>query len=417
MNRHRLALRPRTIVLLAILLSAVLLGPAVLAAAQETPDVFSIKAEAGDDPATTEAGYFVFDLAARGEASGAVRLTNPTDAAITVDLLAVDAITANSGGSAFATADATPVAAGVWVQIEEAEVVMEPETDTVIEFTVEVPDDTAPGQYLAGFSAAVRPEASDETPDAAVANEAGASIDPRTRYVIGVQIDVDGEWTPSLQVDDVALIEQPSGSFIGISLRNDGDTFLRPTGTLTLTDDQGAVVVTQSIEMGTFITGTGVTFPVAWPGGAATGDYRSHVELAYGDGQTATFDGTLTVAAAAASTITVSALDVTGVHDNATGDLQYVDVAIAIDNPAAAVPNARLTLMVSRDGEPVEAVVLSSGMTVQAGPGAVNQRYFPPGGWTPGSYTFAVSIETVDPVSGEAILIVAAEGATPIVVD
>jgi hypothetical protein len=137
--------------------------------------------------------------------------------------------------------------------------------------------------------------------------------------------------------------------------------------------------------------------------------------VAYGDDQSATYDGTFTVGDDVAA-MTVATFAVTEARDAASGELHYLDVRITIDNPAAAVPNARLTLRVTRDGQPVEDVVLGSALTIQAGPGEVRQRYFPPGGWTPGTYAFVLIVETVDPGSGQAIVVLTADATTTVVV-
>ncbi|MEA2512126.1 MAG: hypothetical protein QOJ59_1613 [Thermomicrobiales bacterium] len=415
MARRRPCL-PTTLILILVALLASTVGAGVRSvAAEDTSPGLTVKAEPGTDPATTARGYFVYALASGTRATGEVRLANPTDHAISADLAAVDAITANNGGSAFGTGEVGPTAVGTWLTLDTTRVTMQPGKDHVVGFTVRVPKNATPGQYLAGLAVAARPDEGAATPVTADANQAGATIDLRVRYVIGVEVDVAGEWTPSLQIDDVHLIAQPSGPVLGIDLRNDGATFLQPTGSLTVTNAAGSILIQHPIAMGTFVTGTEVTYPIAWPGGPVAGTYNAHVALAYGDDQTATYDGTFTVGDDVAA-MTVSTFAVTEARDPASDELQYVDVRITIDNPAAAVPNARLTLHVTRDGQPVEDVVLGSSLTIQAGPGEVSQRYFPPGGWTSGTYAFAVTIETVDPSSGQAIVILTADAITTIVV-
>lgn len=56
---------------------------------------------------------------------------------------------------------------------------------------------------------------------------------------------------------------------------------------------------------------------------------------------------------------------------------------------------------VSRDGELVEDYPLNSSLVVQAGATEIQQRYIPLGSWEPGEYTFALTLEAVDPASGQ----------------
>ncbi|HET6263115.1 MAG TPA: DUF3324 domain-containing protein, partial [Chloroflexia bacterium] len=149
-----------------------------------------------------------------------------------------------------------------------------------IDFTVRVPQSAGPGQFLAGISAFVA-----NVPPTAGADQGGtrlgASVTTQMRYVIGVQVDIEGAWTPSLKVDSVALVQQPSGPFIGISMKNDGNVFLKPGGTIVMTDTAGRRVLDQPIKMGTFVPGTGVVYPVRWSGELASGAYNVQVSLDY----------------------------------------------------------------------------------------------------------------------------------------
>src|SRR5699024_10925594 len=84
-----------------------------------------------------------------------------------------------------------------------------------------------------------------------------------------------------------------------------------------------------------------------------------------------------------------------------TDALQAVNVGVTLANPDAAIPSAQLTLHVSRDGELVEDYPLNSSLVVQAGATQIQQRYVPLGSWEPGTYTFALTLEAVDPNTGQ----------------
>lgn len=254
---------------------------------------FEIGPEPGDDPATTASGYFVYELAAGAAATGRVRLRNPSAEPVTVELAPVDAETAQTGGSAFAGIGAEPVAAGTWLRLDESRVTLAPDDDVSVGFTVQPPEAIAPGQYLAGISAHV-PVAPHATPETG-ADQAGASVTVQSRYVIGVQVDVPGAWTPSLTITGAEALEHPSGTKLGIAVRNDGDTFLRPQGSVTLANAEATPILTEPITLGTFLTGTDITYPVAWPGVPVGGEYGVEVELNYADDQVATYSGRLTV--------------------------------------------------------------------------------------------------------------------------
>ena len=268
--------------------------PEASPAAAGPGSAFAISPAPGADPSTTEQGYFVYELAAGAEATGSVRLENTSQDPVTVELTAVDAETAQAGGSAFASAETSPTAAGTWVRLDTPQVTLEPGEQTSVSFTVEPPAETAPGQYLAGLAAYIPAEPEGTSADLG-ANQAGASIVMQTRYVIGVQIDVPGEWTPALEITGASALEQPSGTKLGIAMRNSGDTFLQPEGSVTLTDAAQTPVLQQPIALDTFVTGTDITYPIAWPGAPQAGEYGVAVELRYADDKVARYSGMLAV--------------------------------------------------------------------------------------------------------------------------
>jgi len=246
------------------------------------------------DQAVTAKGYFIYKVQGSTLMTGSVLLKNPGSAPVTIQIAAVDALTAQIGGSAFATSEVTPTEVGTWLTFAESSITLAAGTQKPVDFTVTVPATASPGQYLAGISAYVPSVGA--TPGANLDGSGmGVSVTMQTRYVIGVQVDIEGEWTPALTIDSVAIIEQPSGPFIGVHMKNDGDVFHKPSGTIVLTDTTGKRVLEKRIEMGTFVPGTDVTYPVKWSGELAAGSYRVRVSLDYAENRNAIYEGQLEV--------------------------------------------------------------------------------------------------------------------------
>src|SRR5688572_4931432 len=93
-------------------------APASAMAAAPSSAVFGIAPEAKADPAAAARGYFVFELASGASATGSLHLRSPGSEPVTIELAAVDSLTAQTGGSAFMTSDAAPVAAGAWLRLD-----------------------------------------------------------------------------------------------------------------------------------------------------------------------------------------------------------------------------------------------------------------------------------------------------------
>jgi hypothetical protein len=288
---------------------------------------FRISPVPASDPAITARGYFIYKVQSSTNVTGSVMLKNPSSVPLTIQLAAVDAITAQTGGSAFTTSDVTLTRAGTWLKFAETSVTLPAGMQKPVDFTVTVPKNLKPGQYLAGISAYIP-----TVPPTAVAGQdgtkMGASITTQTRYVIGVQLDVQGVWTPSLKIETVDLVQQPSGPFIGVTLKNDGDEFLKPSGSLVMTDTTGTRVLDQPIDMGTFVPGTSVLFPVKWSGVMAPGMYHVHVRLSYAKTGIAIYDSPLEISAASVAKVTAETTEVPGVIGS---------ISPAIDSPQAPV--------------------------------------------------------------------------------
>lgn len=317
------------------------------AQAEETG--FSISPVPASDPAITANGYFIYKVQSSTSVTGSVMIKNPGSVPLTIQLAAVDAITAQTGGSAFTTADVTPTRAGTWLKFAESSVTLPAGMQRPVDFTVTMPKSLKPGQYLAGISAYIP-----NVPPTAVAGQAGtkmgARITTQTRYVIGVQLDVQGTWTPSLKIEAVALVEQPSGPFIGVTLKNSGDEFIKPSGSIVMTNTAGTRVLDQPIEMGTFIPGTSVVYPIHWSGVMAPGMYQVHVKLAYAKTGIATNDSPLEISAAKVVKVSAVATQAPGV--------------IGSSEPVAEIPQAPVQSAVTaqaQDGSNKLLWVLGSG--------------------------------------------------------
>jgi hypothetical protein len=274
-------MRSLTLASLLIIFSLVFALPSH-ASGQGTADEmgFGIAPVPVSDPSVTANGYFVYKVQSRGSVTGSVMLKNPSSRPLTLQLAAVSAMTSQAGGSAFAASDATPEGAATWLKFAESSVILPAGMQKPVDFTVSVPHSARPGQYLTGISAYIA-----NVPPTAGAgqggNRLGASVTMQMRYVIGVQVDIEGAWTPSLKVDSVALVQQPSGPFIGVHMKNDGSVFLKPSGTIVMTNTAGKRVLDQPIKMGTFVPNTEVVYPVRWVGELAPGTYQVQVSLDY----------------------------------------------------------------------------------------------------------------------------------------
>ena len=290
----------RVIAAIAVALSAFLAPPASSSAQGDAnASQFSFSPVQPGDPAVTEKGYFVYGLRPGAGAAGRVRLQNTAGRTVAIELAALDAETAQTGGSSFAPTGTEPKAVGAWVRLAERSVVLRPGEQKEVGFSVRAPESAEPGQYLAGIAAYAPSKPNGATKRGE--KQASASVDVRTRYVIAVQVDVPGPRVPSLTISSVSLVEQPAGAYIGVAMENDGAVLLRPSGSIRLTGSGGERVLEETIEMGTFVTGTEATYPVALPRAVRPGRYGVEVKLSYAEGKAASYDGSIAIGAPASA--------------------------------------------------------------------------------------------------------------------
>ncbi len=291
-------MRIRLIVsLLFSILAAGFVGPLTTQAARTGgAAAWGIVAVPDQNPATTAKGYFVYPLQPDARANGQILVQNPGTTPVTIDLTAVTAQTAQNGGSAFATESGAIGGIAGWIALSEPQATVAAGTQRTIDFSVHVPAAIKPGQYLAGIAASETPTAS--AAQAGTTPKLGASITMHKRYIIAVETDVPGAWVAAMSIAKVAVEDHPSGTGLGIQMRNDGDVFLTPSGAITVTNAAGARILTQPIPMGTFVTGTAVTYPIGWAAKPVAGTYRVAVDMAYANGKHATYNDTFTISPA-----------------------------------------------------------------------------------------------------------------------
>ena len=166
----------------------------------ETLPEFSVTAESeAGAPVSTETGFFIFELDADSSGEAAVGIINSDpERDLYVELNIVDAITSQGGGAAYSETGHPVSGVGTWIDVTDDTVTVPAGQAGLVFFTVKVPDDAAPGQYLAGISIWHDLEAYEGTPEADGTNsttgtQAGVQI--RSRYVLPVQINVPGDWT------------------------------------------------------------------------------------------------------------------------------------------------------------------------------------------------------------------------------
>ncbi len=186
------------------------------------------------------------------------------------------------------------------------------------------------------------------------------------------------------------------------AIENTGNIRVRPEGTLTLTDANGAQVVDAQIAMSSVYAGDQTTFQILLPSPLAEGTYTASVDLKDPDtGAVASIASQEVTVAKPVAPAPVSITNLTIAPMPSADNVVFAQVSATIANTGSPVSGGEVSLQVFRDGVQVDDKVLATSMTIQNGDTAIDQTYIPQSGkWDAGSYTFQLTLSSIDPSTG-----------------
>lgn len=261
---------------------------------------------------------------------------------------------------------------------------------------VTVPPDTPPGVYLAGIVV--------ETAEP-IALEGAAIFNQVIRKAIGVTVIVPGPMVGEGTVGMPMIEGDTSSAWLMVPIENTGNVSLRPQGELVMSRGH-RVVLTAPITMRPVYAGDQTLIEIGLPTQLEAGEYTVSLELTDEDrGWGASLDDVpvnLSPPAepAIAAPVEISSATLRVVPDGTGLAPQYADLHVEVANRGQRIASSRLTLIVSRDGQVVEDVVLSESLALLEETTVVSRPYIPESGWQEGTYTFSLLLESVDPDSG-----------------
>ena len=336
--------------------------------------------------------YFTVEAEAGTSHTLTVLLGNADDEELKLRTYVANTLPIVNGGFAIAsevTEDQTPTGTAAWIDYPAETFTFAPGEGVERTFTVDVPEGTEPGQYIAGLAL--------ETAEP-LAVEGTDLFDQVIRKTIAVFIIVPGPEEPAFQLGEPELVTEGGLTRILVPIDNTGNVLVKPEGDLSLTDESGETVLRAPLAMGSVYAGTTVDLSVALTTTLPDGTYSLSVDLT--DDETnasATLEDAPIAFSAAeqAPAQFILAGDVTLAPDSANPAFANVDLTIT--NQGEPVPSAEVLLDVMRDGEAVETFSLAPLFSLPAGDTTIAQRYVPPTGWEPGSWTFEVRLNIIDP--------------------
>lgn len=202
--------------------------------------------------------------------TGRIRIVNLAAKGRTIRLTTADLVTADTGGASFPSEP--PTSTGTWLELGRERVVLEGHEKETVGFRVAVPASAGPGQHFAGIVAVDAAEAA--TARRPSTKGEGVEVRHLARLALPVRLTVPGARFTQLAVTDMHFSVDASGSSLRVGLRNAGNEIVRETDMDLHISRDGKELLAARNEIRDFITGTEISYPVAWRGALQPGAYE-----------------------------------------------------------------------------------------------------------------------------------------------
>lgn len=269
--------------------AATFVSTPIAAHGAQSPDLVHAVVAPGSQT-DSHAGYYVLRLNPGATITQQIVVSNPNHHAVIADVASVDASTSDATGAVYGTPDSTPVGTGSWISFVTNQLQLAPGERRSLPFTVTVPRNAKPGQYLAAVSVAVplAKTAASTPPDR---RQAGFEVKLQPQRVIAVEVDVPGPRAPHLVVRGVKPVVQGTTLRLQFDVANTGNAFAKGHGTVTVADTK----TRQDFKIGTFISHTAIKYAIAWTTDVVPGLHAVTMRLQDQTGRIATWTGTVDV--------------------------------------------------------------------------------------------------------------------------
>lgn len=130
------------------------------------------------NPTTTDertASWFIYALPGGGTKNDALLVTNNTDNKLTLDVYPADSTPTSGNGFALKQQSEKMTDLGKWIKLSTTLVTLAPHQEISVPFTINVPNETAPGLYAGGVMIAER-VAADKTKGMKIATRIGVRV-------------------------------------------------------------------------------------------------------------------------------------------------------------------------------------------------------------------------------------------------
>jgi hypothetical protein len=231
------------------------------------PDYGARPAPLGE--AVRASGFFAHSLESGAGMVDAVEVFNLTNVAASFDIYPADMVESSGGGLTAASPDLEVTGPGTWVTPKQGTVQVEPRSSALVEFAVDVPQGTAPGDYFA--SLLVEPRLPVGT----------GNIETRARIGLRLEIEVLGEIDLGVGLEPLTFVREGGKVRFELSATNTGSVTFASNGNVVVVGGSGDPVAELNLEpSGRYVApGENIIFQAVWEDPPILGRYTAGAEV------------------------------------------------------------------------------------------------------------------------------------------
>lgn len=224
-------------------------------------------------PVNAGGDYFDLTLSPGDTRQIDVEIHNTGTAAGRVSIYTANVTTRVNGGVAAGLAEETTSGPSLWLDLVEETVSLEAAATVTKTLTIRVPDDAAPGEHMMSI---VVQEASDN-----VNTDSASGVELKTvsRQALPILITLPGTITPALNLGSVEHTVAGGRSVVVFTASNTGNVRIRPTGDVTIADNNGNELARTTVQYASVYAGTNTTLEVPLDFLLEPGDYTANLQL------------------------------------------------------------------------------------------------------------------------------------------
>lgn len=225
----------------------------------------------GLTPVGANGPYFDLTLEGGEAAHLEVQLANSGHADVLARTYAADAYSIVNGGFGARLFGEPTSETTRWLTYETREAMLGPGEAINLDLRVEVPINTAPGEYIAALVA--------ENATPYREGEGSVALDQVNRVAVAVAIDVPGPARPNLTIGAMSHAMSAGTSHVSFKVRNLGNVHLKPTGDFALRDAQGNEMAATAAIMDSLYAGSATRFEAPLASALLPGSYCAELSL------------------------------------------------------------------------------------------------------------------------------------------